>query len=266
MNTLQIKALRLLVQTIGTLSDGIRIAQTDGFTSGKMLDYVYRNKPSGRLGLGKLLDYVYLSHKGWEAVRVRRSNLEELLEWSVRRQLYTFGRAFVLDVAAGYGRYLLEILARLGQSRIEAVCWDKEERWLSGGRKIASAIGVGNVLYMPGDALDGRCYERLPWLPHVVVASGFYDWMEDDDCIKRSMRLVHRSLCRGGHFLFTAQTGHADLHMVNQIFTGFDGEALSMKVRPASTMLGWAEQQGFVIQRVRSDDQDYHMVVAAQKR
>lgn len=38
---------RLLFQTIGQLSDGIRLGLKYGFDSGVMLEYVYRNRPSG---------------------------------------------------------------------------------------------------------------------------------------------------------------------------------------------------------------------------
>jgi len=49
---LKIAVLRLIVRTIGRTSDGIRIAFDEGFTSGVMLDYIYRNEPSGRLLIG----------------------------------------------------------------------------------------------------------------------------------------------------------------------------------------------------------------------
>ncbi len=87
MNMFQIRMLHLLVQTVGKLSDGIRIAQKDGFTSGKMVEYVCRNQASGKLGIGKLLDRIYLSNEGWQAVRVRRANTEDLIEQAIRRQL-----------------------------------------------------------------------------------------------------------------------------------------------------------------------------------
>ena len=260
MNTFQISTLRLLVQTVGKLSDGIRIAQEDGFTSGKMVDYVYQNEPSGKLGIGKLLDRIYLSNKGWQAVRIRRANLEQLLEWAIRRQLEASGEVFLLDVASGPGRYILDVLSRLRGSRIEAICWDTEERWLDEGQDMAAGMGLPSVLYQRRDAMEARSYARLHRRPNVVVASGFYEWMDDDECVKESMRLIHNALRAGGYFAFSAQTGHVDLRMVNRVFKGFDGEALRIKVRPAAAIHNWAKQQGFEIVRSRSDDWSHHVV------
>ena len=45
-------ALRGFLRTVGRASDGVRIAFDEGFTSGAMLDYVYRNSPSGAGSLG----------------------------------------------------------------------------------------------------------------------------------------------------------------------------------------------------------------------
>ena len=41
------------------------------------------------------------------------------------------------------------------------------------------------------------------------------------------MRLIHDSLRAGGLLVFTAQTGHVDIRMVNTVFTGFDGRSLT---------------------------------------
>ncbi len=266
MNTLQTKALKVLVHTLGRLSDGIHIAREHGFTSGKMVDYVYRNEPSGRLLIGKFLDRIYLSNRGWEAVRIRKMHLEQLLEWTIRRQLGGFGDVFVLDVASGQARYLQETLAKLTGAKVEALCWDLDEKWLEEGQSAAAERGLRGILYDRADALDVRSFGRLPRRPHIVIASGFYEWMEDDRLVKRSLELVYDALCVGGYFLFTMQTGHVDVQMTNAVFAGFDGNPLKLKVRPADQVCRWARAEGFKIVRTMSDTWDYHTVAVARKR
>ena len=98
MNTLQIQMRKLLVHTLGRLSDGIRIAREHGMISGKMIDYVYRNEPSGRLWIGKLLDRAYLSNEGWRAVRVRKGHLAAIQ--SCLDQTYPNWELIIVDDAS----------------------------------------------------------------------------------------------------------------------------------------------------------------------
>ena len=47
---------------------GYCIAFEHGFTSGMMLEYIYRNQPEGSFLVGKLIDRIYLSHEGWRSL------------------------------------------------------------------------------------------------------------------------------------------------------------------------------------------------------
>src|SRR5262249_45018366 len=57
--SIQFAISRWSMKTMGALSDGIRLGLETGFDSGSTLDYVYRNKPSGKTPLGKLIDWFY---------------------------------------------------------------------------------------------------------------------------------------------------------------------------------------------------------------
>src|SRR3970282_1803867 len=56
--------LKLLLKTVGRLSEGIRLGWRSGFDSGQSLDYVYANTPRGITPLGRLLDRIYLNSVG----------------------------------------------------------------------------------------------------------------------------------------------------------------------------------------------------------
>ncbi|HUT59020.1 MAG TPA: class I SAM-dependent methyltransferase family protein [Phycisphaerae bacterium] len=244
----------------------MRIAREHGVTSGLSLDYIYRNRPSGRLRVGRLLDRLYLSHRSWQAIRIRKTHLQELLEWAIRLQIERRGEAFVLDVAAGPAEYLRNVLARLPIDKVEAICWDLDEDCLEQAQEAACAMQLPNVLCVRADAMEPHSYSRLPRQPNVVVASGFYDWMGRDALVRRSMELISRALPEGGCFVFTIQTGHSNLRVANDLFRGFDGQPLEMTTRPADLATRWARDAGFELLTSRRDEWGHYMVALAEKR
>jgi hypothetical protein len=61
-------ATRLMLATVGRLSEGIRLGWRTGFDSGLMLEYIYENQPRGTTRLGRLLDQRFISHPVWDGV------------------------------------------------------------------------------------------------------------------------------------------------------------------------------------------------------
>jgi len=224
---------------------------------------VYRNEPAGVGPLGKLLDRIYLSNRAWQAIRIRRQQLERFLAQAIRDRLDDDGEAFILDVASGPAGYLRDTLAALDERRVEAICWDINDHVLLEGQTRACEAGLQNILFDSGDALDPACFSLLPWSPNVVISSGLYDWMASDDDVRWSMQLIHDALRPGGRLLFTVQSGHQSLPVANGVFGGFDGAPLRMKNRPAPQVHEWAKRIGFTIASAASDEWGCYTVTAA---
>ena len=265
MRTVRAVVLNLLVHSAGRLSTGINLALTQGMTSGKMLDYVYRNQPSGRLLIGQLFDKLYLGNVAWQAVRMRKQHLEECLSQALMQKLGGVRPARILDLASGHARYLQDTMARLRDSRVTALCWDLDERWLREGQAQADSRGLTTMTYEHANVLDPETFRRLTVPPDIVIASGFYDWIPDDEMVRRSMDLVHQSLAEDGVFIFTFQCGHADLQTVNSVFPGFDGRPLTMKVRAAEQVNAWAKGQGFSLLETKVDRWGFYAVSTAKR-
>lgn len=123
--------IKWIVHSLGRFSDGIFLCLKEGLTSGKMLDYVYRNIPSGKTVLGRWIDRAFLNHPGWVAVRFRRHHLELLLSEALQEKP---GPLRLIDIASGPADYILSVLEKAGRSDIETVCQDLEVRWLEEGR------------------------------------------------------------------------------------------------------------------------------------
>src|SRR5438034_5791547 len=108
------------LRTAGRLSHGVDIGWRNGFDSGLSLDYVYKNKPQGSLGLGRLIDKSYLNSIGWRGIRQRKTNLKSALR-NVIEKLHREGRPVrILDIAAGAGRYVMETMHELPDISINA--------------------------------------------------------------------------------------------------------------------------------------------------
>src|ERR1700751_1796223 len=96
-------AVSLLLQTIGTLSEGIKIGYTHGFDSGMIMNYVYENAPHGRLYIGRLLDKAFLNQITCRAFRAVRQIVEDVLSdyLEERKDKPTF----IVDLASGKADY-----------------------------------------------------------------------------------------------------------------------------------------------------------------
>ncbi len=256
---------RMFLRTAGRLSDGLSLCFEEGLTSGRMLEYVYRNRPSGRLWIGRWMDARFLSSPGWQAVRERRALLEQAIERAIGA-LRGEGRAVSLvDVASGPAAYVLAVLKRTGEEDVAALCRDLDERWLARGREAAAALGLEHVRFERGDALDRDALLALSPRPNLGVASGFYDWIVEDEVVIRSIGLVHEALEPGGFFALTHQVANPDLPFLTAVFTDFHRAPLRMKMRETDTVHRWLGEAGFVVVDTRTDARGCYAVTLARK-
>ena len=264
MTSLKLFFTKLAIRTIGRWSDGIRLAMKEGFTSGIMLDYIYKNQPSGKYFVGKFIDKIFLDHEGWRAVRQRKDNLCANLEKAIDLTLKSKNGAHLCDVAAGPALYITEVLEKYKNHNVSAELRDIDARWLEEAKKRADEKGL-NLTYRVANALEKSDFV-FDAIPDVFVASGFYDWFNDAEMIKKSMRLVYESLPENGCFVFTNQSGHVALDMTNYLFKDFNNKPLEMVTWDAALINSWVEEIGFTIVDVRKDEKGYYSNVLAVKK
>lgn len=264
MLSLKLFFIKLAVRTVGTWSDGIRLAMKEGFTSGLMLDYIYKNKPSGKFFIGKFIDRIFLEHEGWRAVRQRKDNLCANLERAIDLTLESKSSVRICDIAAGPALYITDVLEKYGNNNVSAEIRDIDSRWLAEAKKRADTQGV-NLTYRVANALEKNDFV-FDTTPDIFVASGFYDWFNDAETIKKSMRLVYESLPENGYFVFTNQTGHVALEMTNYLFKDFNDQPLEMVTWNAALINSWLKEIGFTIVDIRKDEKGYYSNVLAVKK
>jgi SAM-dependent methyltransferase len=240
--------LRMLLGSVGRLAKGIRIGHRHGFDSGTMLDYVYLNRPHGWLGIGRLIDRAYLSAIGWRAIRARRALLTDVLRERIEANRAAGRPTRILDVAAGPGRYLQDLL--LGEQTpgdVRILCRDRAPDGLRRGAELAATRELlGRIHYEVGDAFDPAPTEQaLGGRPDVIVVSGLYELILDDDVVRRSIGRLRDLLAPGGTLVFTTQVEHPQLAMIAGVLTNRDGEPWVMRCRPVGDVETWARTAGF---------------------
>ena len=265
MNNLRFALAKIFIKIIGQTSDGIRLCFQEGLTSGKMLDYVYRNHPQGRFIIGKFIDKIFLNDSGWRAVRTRRKNLEMLLVDAVENLRKEKASVFLVDIASGPADYVLSVLEKVQGNDVQAFCQDYEARWVEEGKRKARERCIKNVRFQQGDAFNRVALLKIIPRPNIVVASGFYDWFTDDAKIIESIKIVFDMLGPGGYFVLSNQMAHPNLEFTQEVFTDFNHKPLQMKMRPCEKVSQWLREIGFNIDKVLMDDQGYYSVFKAFK-
>ncbi|MCR4336950.1 MAG: class I SAM-dependent methyltransferase family protein [Candidatus Omnitrophica bacterium] len=265
MNNLKFLLAKIFMKTIGQTSDGIHLCYQEGLTSGKMLDYVYRNQASGCLILGKSIDKVFLSDPGWEAVRTRRENLETLLIQSITSLRKENKPISLVDIASGPAEYIFSVLQKVEGNDLKVLCQDYEARWVEEGKKKAEERNIKNIRFQQGDAFDREALLRIKPRPNIIVASGFYDWFTDDGKIIESIKIIFDMLEPGGYFVLSNQMAHPKLNFTQAVFTDFHHQPLQMTMRSKEKISHWLEEIGFSIDRVLVDDHGYYSVLKVSK-
>jgi len=256
---------RLAFRTVGRLSAGVRTGQREGFSSGQMLDYVYENRARGWTPLGRALDRLFLDAAGWRGIRERRANLAGTLAAIVLARRAAGLPTRVLDVAAGPGRYLLDLADLVGAEGLHIMARDADPDAIAQGRSLALARGVGCVDFAVHDALDPAALAATSPVPDVVVASGLYEIVTDDAAVRGSLRGVHALLAPGGLVVVTGQPRHPQLRFIAGVLTHRGGRPWVMRPRPIVELEGYLAEAGFADAHTTADSQGIFTITLARR-
>jgi SAM-dependent methyltransferase len=257
--------LSLSLRTVGKLSTGIRTGYRYGFDSGVMLEYVYRNQPSGITPLGTLIDWFYLNSQGWQGIRER----SKLLKATLREVLMTHQQqgihSHLLDVACGGGRYDLEVLRDMPREAVTATLRDYKTENVAKARQLAAQLGI-NARIEQADAFNDGDLNLVQPRPNVVVVSGLHEILPDDALIANHFRQLHRIMDAPGTLIFTIQTHHPQLELIARTLPAHTGRPWVMRLRPWELTRHWATAAGFQNLRVHMEPNGIFGVVVAERQ
>lgn len=236
---------RLFLHTFGRLSRGISLGWRTGFDSGQSLDYIYEKRARGFTPIGKLIDRVYLNAIGWRGIRQRKVHLQQLLRQAIERAGSGGNSVRLLDIAAGPGRYMLEVMKEIAGDRACAILRDHNPEPLEIGRAIASEMGLANVRYEVGDAFDTHALASILPRPDVAVVSGLYELFPDNGKVLASLRGLASALHEGRYLIYTNQPWHPQVEMIARVLRNRVGRPWVMRRRTQAEMDALVRSVGF---------------------
>ncbi|MFL6280789.1 MAG: class I SAM-dependent methyltransferase family protein, partial [Vicinamibacterales bacterium] len=236
---------RLFLRSAGRLSKGIRLGWETGFNSGRMLDYVYRNRPEGITPLGRFIDRHYLNGIGWRGIRIRRVLLERMVCRAIEATHARKGSVHLVDVAAGAGRYMLETLKRCEALCPTAELRDIEPRNLEAGKAMARALGLEAVSFVQADAFDLSVAAATSRRPDIAVVSGLYELFPDNPRVLRSLQSLAQAMADDGTLIYTNQPWHPQLELIARGLFDWDGKPWVMRRRTQAEMDDLVRAAGF---------------------
>lgn len=260
-------ATRLVLGTLGRfISTGIRLGWDEGFNSGRMLDYVYKNQAQGFTLLGRLADRIFLDSPGWKGIRTRRRHMNEMLDEAIRRVAKNKPAnqtIHILDIAAGAGRYVLDAIQRNSAVPITATLCDQEENALQLARMIAEEQGIEGVNFRQSDAFDANAIRQSETRPDIVIVSGLYELFPSNQPILASLRGIAEIISPTGWLIYTNQPWHPQQELIARSLHGYDRQLWAMRCRSSAEMDNLVFQFGFEKQQMKIDDQGIFSVSLA---
>ncbi|MPR03331.1 bifunctional alpha/beta hydrolase/class I SAM-dependent methyltransferase [Pseudomonas sp. MAFF 212408] len=250
-----------------SLSAGVKLGFDTGFDSGSTLDYVYRNIPTGKGGLGRMIDANYLNSIGWRGIRQRKLNVEELLRLAMTRLRADDRDVRILDIAAGHGRYILEALQGVSPLPESILLRDYSDINVRDGSALIREKGLGDVAeFSKGDAFDRADLAALNPKPSLAVVSGLYELFADNGMVGGSLAGLADAVEPGGYLVYTGQPWHPQLELIARALTSHrQGQAWVMRRRSQAEMDQLVEAAGFRKITQRVDEWGIFTVSLAQK-
>ncbi|MBV7439966.1 class I SAM-dependent methyltransferase family protein [Weeksellaceae bacterium TAE3-ERU29] len=217
------------LKNIGSLSKGMEIGLKYGFDSGISLDYVYKNQPQGKLGIGKMIDSNYLNAIGWKGIRKRKENLLQLLSEAVEN-LQSEGKFVkILDIAGGTGNYLFSLKEKFPD--IEVVINEFKLSNIEVGEKYITEKGLTNIRFTNYDCFDLETYQKLNYQPNIIIISGIFELFEDNHLINKAISGAVSIAENNGYLVYTGQPWHPQLKTIAYVLNSHQEKDWVMRRR-----------------------------------
>jgi alpha-beta hydrolase superfamily lysophospholipase len=238
----------------GLLADGVRLGHATGFDSGSTLDYIYRNQANGRTPLGRSIDRTYLDAIGWRGIRQRKLDVEALLREAAARLRATGAPVRLVDIAAGYGRYVLDAIATLPDRPESVLLRDYSEVNVEQGGALIRARNLADIArFEQADAFDRAGLAAIEPRPTLAVVSGLFELVPDNGPVRLALGGLADAIAPGGFLVYTGQPWHPQLELIARALTSHrQGAAWVMRRRTQEELDQLVAAAGFrkVAQRI----------------
>ena len=229
------------------VSAGLKLGHVAGFDSGSMLDYVYRNQPTGSGPIGRFVDRLYLDSIGWRGIRRRKLHVEEMIAAAGAKLAQENQPLRILDIAAGHGRYVLDAVAQSKLIPESILLRDYSPRNVELGAALIRERGLDDrAQFVLGDAFDEQSLAAVAPRPTLGIVSGLYELFADNAMIARSLEGLAAAVEPGGYLIYTNQPWHPQLAFIARALTSHrQGQAWVMRRRTQVEMDQLIARAGF---------------------
>lgn len=252
------KSISLLLRTIGSLSEGIKIGFKYGFDSGNIMNYIYENNPSGDFYIGEVIDRAFLNQKTCKAFRaIKKIQKDFISNYLDERQGQETN---IVDLASGKADYIYDVLLET-RSNVNVLLRDVNASTLEESKRNAESFGLGeNINYESADALDSESLKKISPRPDLVIEVGLYGIIHDDEQIKNHLKNL-KEILDPDALLFNVQTYNEQIELIARSLINQDGEPCIWHLRSVEDLISWAEEAGFRSPEIVMDPYNIYAVV-----
>ena len=195
----------------GHLSGGMTVGLTHGFDSGASMDYVYKNTPQGKWGVGRWMDKRYLNAIGWREVRIRKGHLLQQVEKAIQALQAQGRKVKILDIAGGVGNYLFDIKER--HPEVEIVINEFLPTNIQKGEQIIKERGYQHIRFTNYSCFEADTYRKLDYTPNITIISGIFELFGDNALAAEAIKGVV-TISDNGYIVYTGQPWHPQLKTI----------------------------------------------------
>ena len=218
---------KVLLNKLGWLGGGFSIGLHHGFDSGPSLDYIYKNKASGKFFIGKILDRFYLNQTGWKGIRERKINLLSFLRGRINSS--PDKNVKILDIAGGVGNYLFDIKNEF--PNLEIVINEFNQENIRIGEEFIKKNKLQNIKFTNYDCFNVDSYEKMNFHPDIVIISGIFELFNDNTFLDNAIKGISNILSKDGAIIYTGQPYHPQLHQIAFVLNSHRKSQWIMRLR-----------------------------------
>lgn len=234
-----------IIKNIIALSKLGRASISGKADSGLNFDHMYRRKPKGITSFGKFVDSILLNLPSVKATRNRKDIIIGMLENEIANNIIENKKTRIVDIASGPARYLTEMINHYNQDKIEVLCLDRDRRSLNFGKILSTnkpmRYAKANVFKL---GHLKKLSDRIAWKPNIVISSGLFEYLDDDD-VKKILDDVYKNIENGGLFIFATQRDNPSKKLMEKVCKMQSGNAWKLIYRDPLDLRRWIIEAGF---------------------
>ena len=235
----------------GHLSEGMTVGLTHGFDSGASMDYIYKNTPQGKWGVGRWMDKSYLNAVGWRGVRIRKGHLLQQVEKAIQALQAQGKKVKILDIAGGVGNYLFDIKER--HPEVEIVINEFLPTNIQKGEQIIKERGYQHIRFTNYSCFEADTYRKLNYTPNITIISGIFELFGDNALATEAIKGVV-SISDNGYIVYTGQPWHPQLKTIAFVLKSHQEKDWVMRRRSQRELDGLFALQGVKKESMLIDD------------